>query len=34
MRPPPFFKLQIRSIVANDFEGLILVPDDGDVVFP
>jgi ribonuclease Z len=34
LRPPPFFKLQIRSIVANDFEGLILVPDDGDVVFP
>jgi ribonuclease BN (tRNA processing enzyme) len=34
LRPPPFFKLQIRSIVGNDFEGLILVPDDGDIVFP
>jgi ribonuclease Z len=34
LRPPPFFKLQIRSIVANDFEGVILVPDDGDIVFP
>ena len=34
LRPPPFFKLQIRSIVANDFEGSIVVPDDGDYVFP
>ncbi len=34
LRPPPFFKLQIRSIVANDFEGTIVVPDDGDYVFP
>jgi ribonuclease Z len=34
LRPPPFFKLQIRSIVANDFEGTIVVPDDGDWVFP
>lgn len=34
LRPPPFFNLQIRSIVANDFEGTIVVPDDGDWVFP
>ncbi|MBW2500810.1 MAG: hypothetical protein JRF61_26300 [Deltaproteobacteria bacterium] len=34
LRPPPFFDLQIRSIVANDFEGEILVPKDGDQVFP
>jgi len=34
LRPPPFFKLQVRSIVGNDYDGNIVVPDDGDVVFP
>jgi len=34
LRPPPFFDLQIKSIVANDFEGMIVVPTDGEVVFP
>lgn len=34
LRPPPFFDLQIRSLVANDFSGTIVVPQDGDVVFP
>ena len=34
LRPPPFFKLQVRSIVGNDYEGEIIVPDDGDWVFP
>ena len=34
LRPPPFFDLQVRSLVANDFEGQIVVPTDGDVVFP
>lgn len=34
LRPPPLFDLQFRSIVANDFAGEILVPKDGDVVFP
>jgi ribonuclease BN (tRNA processing enzyme) len=34
LRPPPFFDLQIRSIVANDFAGTIVVPEDGDLVFP
>ena len=34
LRPPPFFKLQVRSIVGTDFEGEIIVPDDGDLVFP
>ncbi len=33
LRPPPFFKLQISSIVGADFNGEISVPDDGDVVF-
>jgi ribonuclease Z len=34
LRPPPFFNLQVRSLVANDFSGTIVVPQDGDVVFP
>lgn len=34
LRPPPFFELQVRSIVANDFEGEIVVPEDGEVVYP
>ncbi len=34
LRPPPFFELQPRSLVANDFAGEILIPEDGDLVFP
>lgn len=34
LRPPPFFELQVRSIVANDFDGEIVVPKDGEVVYP
>ena len=34
LRPPPFFELQVRSLVANDFDGEIVVPKDGEVVFP
>jgi len=34
LRPPPFFDLQVRSLVANDYEGEIVVPKDGDFVFP
>ena len=34
LRPPPFFKLQVRSIVGNDFTGEVVVPDDGEWVFP
>lgn len=34
LRPPPFFNLQVESIVASDFSGTIVIPDDGDVVFP
>ena len=30
LRPPPFFDLQVRSIVANEFSGTILVPEDGE----
>ncbi len=34
LRPPPFFDLQVRSLVENDFSGEIIVAADGDVVFP
>lgn len=34
LRPPPFFDLQVRSLVANDYKGDIFVPSDGDLVFP
>ena len=34
LRPPPLFDLQVRSIVANDYEGEILIPVDGEVVYP
>jgi len=34
LRPPPFFDLQVRSLVAQDFDGAILIPEDGEVVFP
>jgi hypothetical protein len=30
LQPPPFFALQVRSIVANDYDGEIIVPEDGD----
>lgn len=34
LRPPPFFDLQVRSLVANAYEGEIIVANDGDMVFP
>lgn len=34
LRPPPFFDLQPRSMVANDFDGEIVIPEDGETVFP
>ncbi len=30
LRPPPFFDLQVRSIVANEYDGEIIVPEDGE----
>ena len=30
LRPPPFFDLQVRSIVANEYSGEIIVPEDGE----
>jgi ribonuclease BN (tRNA processing enzyme) len=34
MRPPPFFPLQVTSLVGQDFDGEIAVPDDGDEFSP
>ena len=34
LRPPPFFDLQVRSLVGNDYDGEIVVANDGDTVFP
>ena len=34
LRPPPFFDLQVRSLVANDYSGEIVVAKDGDTVYP
>lgn len=34
LRPPPFFDLQVRSIVANEYAGRIVVARDGDEVSP
>lgn len=34
LRPPPFFNLQVERIVANDFAGRVVVPDDAEVVHP
>jgi ribonuclease BN (tRNA processing enzyme) len=34
LQPPPFFALQVRSIVANSYDGRISVPVDGDEVEP
>ena len=30
LRPPPVFDLQITSIVGNDFDGVIIIANDGD----
>ena len=34
MRPPPFFEVQVTSIVGRDFEGDIVVPEDGTELTP
>lgn len=34
LRPPPFFNLQIQSIVGRDYDGSVVIPDDGDLVYP
>jgi ribonuclease BN (tRNA processing enzyme) len=34
LRPPPVFDLQITSIVSNQFDGAIVIADDGDEISP
>jgi ribonuclease BN (tRNA processing enzyme) len=34
LKPPPWFDIQIKSIVANDFKGHIYVPEDGSELSP
>lgn len=34
LRPPPFFDLQTKSLVGNTFSGQIVIPEDGELVFP
>jgi len=34
LRPPPFFDVQVRSIVAEDFAGHVYVPEDGSELSP
>jgi ribonuclease BN (tRNA processing enzyme) len=34
LRPPPFFNLQVKRIVATDYSGRVVVPEDGDTVYP
>ncbi|MCG8591790.1 MAG: hypothetical protein MJE66_21040 [Proteobacteria bacterium] len=34
MRPPPLYAFQATSVVAQDFEGNILIPEDGDEIKP
>jgi len=34
LRPPPVFRLQLQSVVDDDFEGSIWIPEDGDALEP
>lgn len=34
LRPPPFFEIQMKRLVGNTFGGEILIPQDGELVFP
>jgi ribonuclease BN (tRNA processing enzyme) len=34
LRPPPVFDLQVTSIVANDYDGTVIVAKDGDEIEP
>ncbi|MBB83519.1 MAG: hypothetical protein CL931_06875 [Deltaproteobacteria bacterium] len=34
LRPPPFFEIQMTSLVGNEFGGEIVIPEDGELVFP
>jgi hypothetical protein len=34
MRPPPVYDLQITSVVNDDFDGRIVIAEDGDEITP
>jgi ribonuclease BN (tRNA processing enzyme) len=34
MRPPPVYDLQITSVVDDDFDGRIVIAEDGDEITP
>ena len=34
LRPPPFYEFQYRTIVRRSFDGTVLVPEDGDALYP
>ena len=34
LRPPPFFEIQMTSLVGNAFKGEVVIASDGDLVFP
>ena len=34
LRPPPVYDLQVTQIVGEDYEGKIVIPEDGDEITP
>ena len=34
LRPPPFFSMQVQSVVGDTYDGQIIVPDEGDELVP
>jgi ribonuclease BN (tRNA processing enzyme) len=34
LRPPPVYDIQVSGLVDDDFDGRIVIPDDGDEITP
>ena len=34
MRPPPFYDFQIESVISQDYDGKLFLPEDGEVIRP
>ncbi|MBW2273681.1 MAG: hypothetical protein JRG96_10440 [Deltaproteobacteria bacterium] len=34
MRPPPFFSIQVTTLVGKTYEGKVIIPDDGEEMVP
>jgi ribonuclease BN (tRNA processing enzyme) len=34
MRPPPFFTVQVTSLVGKSYDGKVIIPDDGEEIEP